>query len=613
MPTLTCTNGHKWPAMPGAAAEAAPCPVCGANAGPLTPGPGAPPTPSQAEPPTNIVPPVPSLSFIELTPGSSVAGYEILEVLGRGGMGIVYKARQMSLKRTVALKMIHADKGLDPTSFARFRREAEAIARLQHPNIVQIYEIGEHEGVPFFSLEYVAGGNLAAQLRSGLPSVRQAAALVEGLARGVQHAHDCGILHRDLKPGNVLLAAPNEPVSGVRGEALGVRGQETGVGVLTPFPKIADFGLAKHFLQQGEEPLTQSGIVVGTPNYMAPEQARGAGEAIGPATDIYALGAILYHTLTGRPPFQRPTPTETMYDVVHENAVPPSLLRDNLPRDLETICLTCLRKEPAGRYPSAAALAEDLAHFLAGTSIAARPDSARERITSWVRRRPLLASLVLLAVVTGLGLVLGAFWINALVVGALLLALLLVAATWHSAGLRAALHEARRHHGRAERNAQRLAFLLDATQKLMTTTNAEDLLRLLSETSTRLLDAERATIFLLDEKRRELWSKVALGDGVGEIRVPLGEGIAGTVAVSGETIVLADPYSDPRFNAEVDRRTGYTTRNLLTLPMTAAGGRILGVFQVLNKRGGRFAPEDAEILAALASSAANAVEARLQS
>src|SRR5207244_1444889 len=190
--------------------------------------------------------------------------------------------------------------------------------------------------------------------------------------------------------------------------------------------------------------------------------------------------AILYHVLTGRPPFQRDTPLETLNDVVHEEPVPPTALRDGLPQDIETICLTCLRKDPARRYASALELAEDLQRFLAGAAIRARPAGAGE---------PLLAALLL-------------------------------ASAGYGARLRGALGEVRRQHARAERNAQRLAFLLDATQQLMTTTKADDLLRLLSETSTRLLDAERATIFLMDEERKELWSKVAMGDGVGEIRVP---------------------------------------------------------------------------------------------
>ncbi len=300
-----------------------------------------------------------------------IPGYEILGELGHGGMGIVYKARQTSLKRLVALKMIPRSDGVTPHDLARFRSEAEAVARLRHPNIVQVYEVGEHDGRPFFSLEYVDGGNLAARLRQSLPAPREAAALVEKLARAVHAVHQCHVVHRDLKPANVLLTADGTP-------------------------KVTDFGLAKKL----DDPTghTRSGAVIGTPAYMAPEQAAGRVQEVGPAADVYALGAVLYECLTDRPPFRAPTAWETVRQVLADDPVPPRRLQPRLPRDLETICLTCLAKEPRRRYGTAQELAEDLRRFLAGEPIRARPSRTWLRLGKWVRRRPAAAALL---VVTG--------------------------------------------------------------------------------------------------------------------------------------------------------------------------------------------------------------------
>jgi WD40 repeat protein len=296
-----------------------------------------------------------------------VAGYEILAELGRGGMGVVYQARDQRLGRLVALKMIKDGADAD---LRRFRTEAEALARLQHPNIVQVFEVGEHDGQPYFSLEYCAGGSLDRKLNGTPLPAAEAARLTETLARAVQAAHERQVLHRDLKPGNVLLAADGTP-------------------------KVTDFGLAKKLDQESGQ--THSGAVMGTPSYMAPEQARGEVSRLGPAADVYALGAILYECLTGRPPFRAASVLDTLAQVLHEEPVPPRRLQPKVPRDLETICLKCLHKEPARRYATAADLAEDLRRFLAGEPIAARPVSGAERLARWGRRNPALAAVSALA------------------------------------------------------------------------------------------------------------------------------------------------------------------------------------------------------------------------
>jgi WD40 repeat protein/tRNA A-37 threonylcarbamoyl transferase component Bud32 len=308
----------------------------------------------------------------------AVEGYEVLGELGRGGMGVVYKARQVRLNRVVALKMILAGEHAGPERLTRFRVEAEAVASLQHPNVVQIHEVGDQNGLPYFSLEYCPGGNLAARLDGTPLPPRQGAQLVEALARAVHCAHQRGIIHRDLKPANVLLAA-----DGV--------------------PKITDFGLAK-IVADGGEAQTQSGAIVGTPSYMAPEQASGRVRQVGPAADVYALGAILYECLTGRPPFKAATTLETLQQVASQEPVPPRQLQPQCPRDLETVCLKCLHKEPQRRYSSAAALTEDLERWLAGRPVRARPVRAWGRMLYWVKRRPLAAALMAVSVLAALAL-----------------------------------------------------------------------------------------------------------------------------------------------------------------------------------------------------------------
>jgi len=307
---------------------------------------------------------------------TAVPGYEILGELGKGGMGVVYRARQVRLGRLVALKMILGPGLADPDRRDRFQREAEAVGRLRHPNIVQIHEVGEQDGVPYFSLELVEDGTLARRIAGTPLPAADAARTVAAVARAVQAAHAAGILHRDLKPANVLLAADGTP-------------------------KVADFGLAKRIEEDGQ---TMSGQVLGTPSYMPPEQARGDRD-VGPAADVWALGATLYECLTGRPPFKGATTIDTIWQVLHQEPAAVRQLNAQVPRDLETICHKCLQKDAAKRYASAAALADDLDRFLDGRPIHARPVGALERGLKWVRRRPAVAGLVVATAVALLALV----------------------------------------------------------------------------------------------------------------------------------------------------------------------------------------------------------------
>ena len=322
-----------------------------------------------------------------------VAGYEVLGVLGRGGMGVVYQARQLGLDRTVALKMVLTGFQAGPKDLARFRAEAAVIARLQHPNIVQIYDVGETAGRPYFVFEFVAGGSLAQYLQGTPQPVRPAAQLVDTLARAVHAAHAHGVIHRDLKPANILLRDERE---GARGESRDLSPLASRLASVVP--KITDFGLAKCAGGDGEAPdlrgPTVTGDLLGTPNYMAPEQAMVPRQPVGPAADVYALGAILYELLTGRPPFTGETPLATVLQVLNNEPVSVTSLQPNVPRDLETICLKCLRKEPRKRYGSALELAEDLQRFLRDEPIRARPVRAVEKLWRWVRRHPVPAGLL---------------------------------------------------------------------------------------------------------------------------------------------------------------------------------------------------------------------------
>jgi WD40 repeat protein len=315
-----------------------------------------------------------------------VPGYELLGELGHGGMAVVYRARQIGLNRLVALKMILAGAHATAELRDRFRREAEAVARLQHPNIVQIHDIGEHDGLPYFSMELVEGGNLSRHLDGTPYAPVEAAALVETLARAIHAAHEAGIVHRDLKPANVLLSFSR----GSENRAGAARFSEPRLN--EDVPKITDFGIALHL--DSARGWTRSGEVLGTPSYMAPEQAQGRRRDVGPATDVHALGVILYELLTGRLPFQAEDEVSTLVQVSFEEPVPPRRLNPTLPRDLETICLKCLRKLPRQRYASACDLADDLHRFRGGEPIQARPISTGERVVKWARRRPLVALLL---------------------------------------------------------------------------------------------------------------------------------------------------------------------------------------------------------------------------
>jgi tetratricopeptide (TPR) repeat protein/tRNA A-37 threonylcarbamoyl transferase component Bud32 len=312
-----------------------------------------------------------------------IPGYEIEAVLGQGGMGVVYKARHLRLGRPVALKMLLAGPLARQVERERFLREAQAVASLRHPNIVQVHDVGDVDGRPYFTMELVEGASLAERIRGVPQAPRRAAALLATLADAVHAANRSGIVHRDLKPSNILLS-------------------EDGT------PKVTDFGLARRW--QDDAGLTLTGHPLGTPSYMAPEQARGDKSALGPATDVYALGAVLYELLTGRPPFRADTPTATLQQVLADEPVSPARLNPGVPRDLETICLKCLNKEPHKRYASARALAEDLRRCERGEPIKARPVGPLERAVRWVRRRPALAGALAAGFVLASALVATGLW-----------------------------------------------------------------------------------------------------------------------------------------------------------------------------------------------------------
>src|SRR5213082_873514 len=287
--------------------------------------------------------------------------YKLLEEIGRGGQGVVFRARQKSLNRTVALKVIGLGQWATKTHLKRFRLEAEAAASLEHPGIVPIHEVGERDGSCYFSMQFVEGGQLDEVVRRAPMSSRQAAELVARVARTVHYAHEHGILHRDIKPGNILLDAKGEP-------------------------HLTDFGLAR--LVETESTMTRTPDVLGTPSYMAPEQAMGNNAAVSSVTDIYGLGAVLYHLLTGQPPFAGGATYETIKLLLDTEPRQPRLLNPKIDRDLSTICLKCLEKDPKRRYPSALALAEDLERWLKHEPIVARQSGVFTRGRKWVQRNP---------------------------------------------------------------------------------------------------------------------------------------------------------------------------------------------------------------------------------
>lgn len=323
--------------------------------------------------------------------GRYFGDYELLEEIACGGMGVIYKAKQIKLNRLVALKMILTGQWASLEDIRRFHVEAEAAATLDHPGIVPIYEVGEYKGQHYFSMAYVPGGSLAERLGQGPLPVEEAAAVVRRLAEAMAYAHSQKVIHRDLKPANVLLAQSE------RAEAIFLSGEPAG----RYEPKITDFGLAR--MQEAESQLTGTGQILGTPCYMPPEQASGRPELTGPLCDVYSLGAILFCLLTGRPPFQAANPLETLRQLLEQEPLSPRQLNAAIPRDLETICLHCLRKKPAERYRSASELAAELGRFLAGVPILARPVGNIEKSWRWCRRNPLVAGMLALIICLLLG------------------------------------------------------------------------------------------------------------------------------------------------------------------------------------------------------------------
>jgi tetratricopeptide (TPR) repeat protein len=404
----------------------------------------------------------------------SLPDYEILGELGRGGMGIVYKARHRPLDRVVALKVIRADRTTEPEYVARFLNEARAAARVAHPNIVQVHAVGEHQGRPYLALEYVAGPTLERACGRAPQPADQAARVAEALARGVQAAHEKGVVHRDLKPANVLLQGPTNEGPAIR-EGATAAGALPDARALAGVPKVTDFGLARRLEATAQ---TQTGAILGTPAYMAPEQARGRGET-GPACDVWALGAILYEMLTGRPPFQGATPLETLQQVLEADPPPPSGLEPRLPRDIEIITLKCLQKEASQRYPSALDLADDLRRYLAGEPIRARPVGLWRRAGKWARRRPVHATL--------------------LAGGLLAAAALAAGGVWHNARLSRALKDTQEQRDAARAN---LDLALDTVTKLLGEVGSERLKDIPEMAPVREALLEKALAFCQEIVRR---------------------------------------------------------------------------------------------------------------
>jgi serine/threonine-protein kinase len=470
--------------------------------------------------------------------GVTVGGYELLGVIAHGGMGVVYKARHARLGRYAAIKMVLAGAHASRDQLARFRAESEVIAQLQHPNVVQLYEVGDHDGLPYIALEFIEGGSLAHKAGGRPQPPREAARLAELLARAMDHAHGNGVVHRDLKPANVLLTA-----DGV--------------------PKVTDFGLAKRL--ESESGQTRSGTLMGTPSYMAPEQARGDNRAVGPSTDTYALGAILYELMTGRPPFAAGSAMDTVMAVLKTEPVPPSRLQSQVPRDLETVCLKCLEKDPRKRYASAAALADDLRCFLAGETIRARPVGRTERLWRWCKRNPQVAGLSAVVLVL----------LTTVAIGSTAAALRVAAEKRVAEDNAAAAREAQ---GRAED-----ALTEDGRQKTLAERNAAAALAAQGRAETARADADKArgradALATVASEQREL-ALDTLGTLVGKVLAGLDNseesqkvkkemlelvlGGLRKVAGSAEQAAVADLRM-----AETHRRLGDLARRLGDVPLT---------------------------------------------
>ncbi|HSQ54843.1 MAG TPA: serine/threonine-protein kinase, partial [Gemmata sp.] len=343
-------------------------------------------------PPTDYLPPAPQTlrgpwsSPTNFPVSVCIPGYELLGELGRGGMGVVFKAKHVGLNRLVALKVMLNGLFASAAEKARFRLEAESVARLHHPNVVQVYDVGEHGGIAFIAFEFVEGPTLRSWQNGKPIEPRQAAALAAQIARAMQHAHGARIVHRDLKPANILLAKPGD-VNGYSSAVAAPRSPFT-----TLQPKVTDFGLAKPL--EGAADLTASGATCGTPNYMAPEQVRGGPGGTAPSADIWGIGALLFELLTGRPPFVGTDAATIMNDILLSEPPPVSLLEDGVPRDLGVIVAKCLEKDASRRYLTAGDIADDLERFLKGEQILARPIGTTRRAARWVTRNPLVAGFV---------------------------------------------------------------------------------------------------------------------------------------------------------------------------------------------------------------------------
>jgi eukaryotic-like serine/threonine-protein kinase len=472
----------------------------------------------------------------------AVENYEILGELGRGGMGVVYKARQVNLRRLVALKMIRTGPYAGPDELLRFRIEAEAVARLQHPNIVQLFEVKEFQGQAFLALELIEGSSLNKSIEFPWPP-EHAARLLDSLARAMHYAHEQGIVHRDLKPANILLqTAETRSYSGRAASTMVINPPKHDPH--TAIPKITDFGLAKLMSGDSAGP-TVSGDFLGTPTYSAPEQASGRIRDIGPHTDVYALGAILYELLTGRPPFQGATVLDTLDQVRSQEPVAPSRLQKKVPRDLETICLKCLQKAPQRRYSSALLLAEDLENFLEGRPIQARPVSTIERVAKAARRRPALALLI-----------------TSLTLGFILFA---IGGWWSAVTLNAANQRESDQRRRAEDN---FTQALKAVEKMLMEVGSVDLADVPQMEPVRkklLLQAKDFYEDFLEKRREDASVRYLAGRAkgrLGDIHEMLGETVAAERSYNEARGLLESANTDP---TEQQAELARVSNNLGTL------------------------------------------------